>query len=93
MKYQLRHDLHLRVSLLDQLRNLRSQAESYSMIQQKFQKIHPQWCDWQQLQSTREKCRAAFDQQPEGVEGDTAYLLHLREVCVPVLGSVVYSGR
>ena len=28
VKYQLQHDIHLRDSLLDQLRNLRSQAES-----------------------------------------------------------------
>ena len=82
VKFQLRHDLHLRDSLLDQLRNLRSQAESYSMTQKKFEKVHPQWCTWQELQIAREKCRAAFDQQPEGAEGDMAYPLHLREVCL-----------
>ncbi len=82
VKYQLRYDLHLRDSLLDQLRNLRSQAESYSMTQRKFEKVHPQWCTWQELQIAREKCRVAFDQQPKGLEGDTAYLLHLREVCL-----------
>ena len=51
VKFQLRHDLHLRDSLLDQLRNLRSQAESYSMTQKKFEKVHPQWCTWQELRS------------------------------------------
>ena len=82
VKFQLRHDLHLRDSLLDQLRNLRSQAESYSMTQKKFEKVHPQWCTWQELQLAREKCRAAFDQLAEGVEEDAAYVLHLREVCL-----------
>ena len=82
VKFQLRHDFHLCDSLLDQLRNLRSQAESYSMTQKKFEKVHPQWCTWQELQIAREKCRAAFDQQPEGAEGDMAYPLHLREVCL-----------
>ena len=62
VKYQLQHDIYLRDSLLDQLRNLRSQAESYSMTQKKFEKVHPEWCSWQELQVAREKCRAAFDQ-------------------------------
>jgi hypothetical protein len=79
VKFQLRLDLHLRDPLLDQLRNLRSQAESYSMTQKKFEKVHPQWCSWQQLQLAREKCRSAFDQLPDS---DAAYLLHLRELCL-----------
>ena len=41
VKFQLRHDLPKRDSLLDQLRNLRSQAESYSVTQKKFEKAHP----------------------------------------------------
>ena len=65
VKFQLRHDIHLRDPLLDQLRNLRSQAESYSMTQKSFEKVHPEWCSWQELQVAREKCRAAFDQQPK----------------------------
>jgi integrase len=72
--------LHLRDPLLDQLRNLRSQAESYSMTQKKYEKVHPQWCSWQELQVAREKCRSAFDKLPVG--GGVAYLLHLREVCL-----------
>ena len=82
VKFQLRHNLPVRDSLLDQLRNLRSQAESYSMTQKTFEKVHPQWCTWQELQIAREKCRAAFDQQPAGVEEDTTYLLRLHEVCL-----------
>ena len=62
VKYQLQDNIYHRDSLLDQLRNLRSQAESYSMTQKKFEKVHPEWCSWQELQVAREKCRAAFDQ-------------------------------
>ena len=83
VKFQLRHDLPLRDPLLDQLRNLRSQAESYSMAQKKFEKVHPQWCSWQDLQVAREKCRAAFDQlHGEREQADVASLLHLRELCL-----------
>ena len=82
VKFQLRHDLHLRDPLLDQLRNLRSQAESYSMAQKKFEKIHPQWCSWQELQIAREKCRATFDQLLESERDEAKYLLHLRELCL-----------
>jgi integrase len=82
VKFQLRHEMHLRDPLLDQLRNLRSQAESYSMAQKKFEKIHPQWCSWQELQVAREKCRAVFDQLPESKEDDPTSLLHLRELCL-----------
>ena len=80
VKFQLRHDLHLREPLLDQLRNLRSQAESYSMAQKRFEKVHPQWCSWQDLQVAREKCRSAFDQllEIEVKQADVASLLHLR---------------
>ena len=85
VKFQLRHDMHLRDPLLDQLRNLRSQAESYAMTQKKYERVHPQWCSWQQLQAAREKCRSAFDQLPEGGNDDddaANYLLHLRELCL-----------
>ena len=57
VKFQLRHDLHLRDPLLDQLRNLRSQADSYAMTQKKFERVYPQWCSWQELQVAREKCK------------------------------------
>ena len=32
------------------------------MTQKKFEKVHPEWCSWQELQIARERCRAAFDQ-------------------------------
>ena len=82
VKFQLRHDMHLRDPLLDQLRNLRSQAESYAMTQKKFERVHPQWCSWQQLQLAREKCRSAFDQLRDSQQDDATYLRHLREVCL-----------
>ena len=41
VKFQLRHDMHLRDPLLDQLRNLRSQAESYATTQKKYERVHP----------------------------------------------------
>ena len=82
VKFQLRLDLHLRDPLLDQLRNLRSQADSYAVTQKKFERVHPQWCSWQELQVAREKCRASFDQLPKEEQHDAAYLLHLREVCL-----------
>ena len=101
VKYQLRNDLHLRDTLLDQLHNLRSQAESYSMTQKRFEKVHPEWCSWQDLQVARERCRAAFDQLPR-IEDDNsvsqpkqrkAYLLHLREVCLLSLYTICPPPR
>ena len=84
VKYQLRHELHLRDPLLEQLRNLRSQADSYSMAQKKFEKVHPQWCSWAELQTAREKCRSILDQQVSADEpgNDASCLLHLRELCL-----------
>ena len=82
VKFQLRHDLHLRDPLLDQLRNLRSQADSYAVTQKKFERVHPQWCSWQELQVAREKCRASFDELPKDEQVNVSYLLHLREVCL-----------
>jgi hypothetical protein len=94
VKFQLRHDLPKRDSLLDQLRNLRSQAESYSMTQRKFEKAHPEWCSWQELQVAREKCRAAFDERPvEGGGGDKDYLLHIRELCLLCLFTICPPPR
>ena len=82
VKFQLRHDMHLRDPLLDQLRNLRSQAESYATTQKKYERVHPQWCSWQQLQAAREQCRSIFAQLPNDGEDDVKYLLHLRELCL-----------
>ena len=82
VKFQLRHDLHLRDPLLEQLRNLRSQADSYAVTQKKFERVHPQWCSWQELQVAREKCRSTFDQLSDSEQGNASYLLHLREVCL-----------
>ena len=101
VKFQLRHDLYLRDPLLDQLRNLRSQAESYTATQKRFEKVHPEWCSWQQLQLTREKCRATFDQMEDspasgpfqGAIDDGAYLLCLRELCLLCLFTVCPPPR
>ena len=94
VKFQLRHDIHLRDPLLDQLRNLRSQAESYSMTQKGFEKVHPQWCSWRELQVAREKCRAAFDQRDEGADEDArSYLLQLRETCLLCLLTICPPPR
>ena len=94
VKFQLRHDMHLRDPLLDQLRNLRSQAESYSMTQKGFEKVHPQWCSWRELQVAREKCRAAFDQRDEQTEEEArSYLLHLRELCLLCLLTICPPPR
>ena len=95
VKFQLRHDIHLREPLLDQLRNLRSQAESYSMAQKGFEKVHPQWCSWRELQVAREKCRAAFDQRDVDDESEAgrSYLLHLREVCLLCLLTICPPPR
>ena len=96
VKFQLRIGLERRDRLLDQLRNLRSQAESYSMTQKRFEKAHPEWCSWSDLQLAREKCREAFDRSTVAVQdeddSDTstrseqqrrrAYLLQLRELCL-----------
>ena len=94
VKFQLRQDVHRRDLLLDQLRNLRSQAESYSMTQKGFEKVHPQWCSWRELQVAREKCRAAFDQRDdEEEESGRAYLLHLRELCLLCLLTICPPPR
>ncbi len=95
VKFQLRQDLPKRDALLDQLRNLRSQAESYSMTQKKFEKAHPEWCSWQELQVAREKCRAAFDERRtvEGDEVDKEYLLNLRELCLMCLFTICPPPR
>ena len=103
VKFQLRYDLQLRDPLLDQLRNLRSQAESYTVTQKRFEKVHPEWCSWQQLQMAREKCRAAFDQMTSaqggsrdatGVPGGYhAYLLCLRELCLLCLFTICPPPR
>ena len=87
VKYQLRQEPHLRDPLLDQLRNLRSQAESYTATQKRFDKVHPEWCTWQQLQVAREKCRAAFDQ---AVEVSSS---HLRELCLLCLFTICPPPR
>jgi hypothetical protein len=52
------------------------------MTQKKFEKVHPAWCSWQELQQARENCRSAFDNRPEDGAQDADYLLHLREVSV-----------
>jgi hypothetical protein len=93
VKFQLRdHQFHSRRDpLLDQLRNLRSQAESYSMTQKKFEKVHPEWCSWQELQRAREKCRSAFDELDEA--DARAYLLQLRELCLLCLFTICPPPR
>ena len=100
VKFQLRHDFHLRDPLLDQLRNLRSQAESYAATQKRFEKVHPEWCSWQELQRARERCRAAFDQmdglahsEPSQGTGDGAYVLCLRELCLLCLFTICPPPR
>ena len=99
VKFQLRHDLQLRDPLLDQLRNLRSQAESYTVTQKRFEKVHPEWCSWQQLQLAREKCRAAFDRMTsvqggsDNAREDDAYLLCLRELCLLCLFTICPPPR
>ena len=90
VKFQLRHDLQQRDPLLDQLRNLRSQAESYTVTQKRFEKVHPEWCSWQQLQLAREKCREKFDQIAEDHD---AHLLCLRELCVLCLFTICPPPR
>jgi hypothetical protein len=91
VKFQLRDELGRRDRLLDQLRNLRSQAESYSMTQKRFEKAHPEWCSWQDLQVARERCRQEFDQadaantwlsSASGGGDRRARLLQLRELCL-----------
>ena len=52
------------------------------MTQKRFERVHPQWCSWQQLQVAREKCRSTFDQLSDSEQGNVSYLLHLREVCL-----------
>ena len=52
------------------------------MTQKKFEKVHPAWCSWQELQQAREKCRAAFDGRSASTAPEAEHLLHLREVCI-----------
>ncbi len=89
VKFQLRHDLQLRDPLLDQLRNLRSQAESYTVTQKRFEKVHPEWCSWQQLQLAREKCRAAFDQLADDARGRRTCSIYASCVCCVCSPSVL----
>ena len=93
VKFQLRHDLTLRDPLLDQLRNLRSQAESYAATQKRFEKVHPAWCSWPQLQSAREKCREAVDRSADDAYDSDAYLLQLRELCLLCLFTICPPPR
>jgi hypothetical protein len=94
VKFQLRYQLERRDPLLDQLRNLRSQAESYSATQKKFARAHPEWCSWQDLQLAREKCRAAFDEMDDAGHRDSrAYLLLLRELCLLCLYTICPPPR
>jgi hypothetical protein len=92
VKFQLQHDAQLRDPLLEQLRNLRSQAESYATTQKRFEKVHPEWCSWQELQTAREKCRATFDQREQDGE-DRAWLLHLRELVLLCLFTICPPPR
>ena len=107
VKFQLRADVAQRDRLLEQLRNLRSQAESYSMTSKRFQKVHPEWCSWPDLQLAREKCREAFDRSTgtvhEDDDNDTsprgeqqrrrAHLLQLRELCLMGLFTICPPPR
>ena len=93
IKFQLRHEAALRDPLLEQLRNLRSQAESYATTQKKFEKVHPEWCSWQELQIAREKCRAAFHQRMDDGEENRAWLLHLRELVLLCLFTICPPPR
>ena len=100
VKFQLRHDFQLRDSLLDQLRNLRSQAESYAATQKRFEKVHPEWCSWQQLQLAREKCRESVDRVTEVTaassrpqDNDAHLLLQLRELCLLCLFTICPPPR
>ena len=95
VKFQLRQQLDKRDPLLDQLRNLRSQAESYSFTAKRFEKAHPEWCTWAELQQARETCRAALDEM-DSSEGDSdprAYLLLLRELCLLCLFTICPPPR
>jgi hypothetical protein len=92
VKFQLQDQTQLRDPLLEQLRNLRSQAESYATTQKGFEKVHPEWCSWQELQRAREKCRAAFDQREEPQE-DRTCLLHLRELVLLCLFTICPPPR
>ena len=97
VKFQLRQQLDKRDPLIDQLRNLRSQAESYSFTDKRFEKAHPEWCTWQELQVAREKCRSAFDEMDssaeDGERDSRAYLLQLRELCLLCLFTICPPPR
>ena len=97
VKFQLRQQLDKRDQLIDQLRNLRSQAESYSFTDKRFEKAHPEWCTWQELQVAREKCRSAFDEMDssaeDGERDSRAYLLQLRELCLLCLFTICPPPR
>ena len=79
VKFQLCHEAALRDPLLEQLRNLRSQADSYATTQKKFEKVHPEWCSWQELQIARERCRLAFHQRTKDNRQIEAYVTHESE--------------
>ena len=96
VKFQLCQQLDKRDPLIDQLRNLRSQAESYSFTAKRFEKAHPEWCTWAELQMAREKCRAAFDDMDSSEDTDRdsrAYLLQLRELCLLCLFTICPPPR
>ena len=94
VKFHLRQQLDKRDPLIDQLRNLRSQAESYSFTDKRFEKAHPEWCTWQELQLARERCRSAFDSSAEdGERNSRAYLLQLRELCLLCLFTICPPPR
>jgi hypothetical protein len=92
VKFQLQHEAQLRDPVLQQLRNLRSQAESYAATQKSFEKVHPEWCSWPELQRAREKCRAAFDQREQPQEA-RAWLVHLRELVLLCLFTICPPPR
>ena len=95
VKFQLCEHLDKRDPLLDQLRNLRSQAESYSFTAKRFEKAHPEWCTWAELQQARETCRAAFDEMDSSQDDRDAraYLLLLRELCLLCLFTICPPPR
>jgi hypothetical protein len=72
------------------------------MTQKRFEKAHPEWCSWSELQLAREKCRQAFDRIVQD-DGDTsprseqqrrrAYLLQLRELCLLGLNTICPPQR
>jgi hypothetical protein len=60
VKFQLQDDVAARDVLLDQLRNLRSQLDSYALTSKKYEKIHPESVLWSEIQIAREKAREQF---------------------------------